>query len=201
MTAFRDALSQALQHMDLTQVQAAQLCGIDQSFLSRLLSGKTNPTSDTMRQLFVGLGRRDPAMAEAIAFAYLRDEAGAIGLNPLRAVIRSVDADDSADTVRVPPELRDAFDWIAQASHYPEVAALIRSHGELCKRHLATEADSAKLAESSAPGGVYPFSRDDERKAAEDPPQVQFATPLPADQLLAEEKERRRARRDSHSAS
>lgn len=151
MSAFSDALLIASKHEGLNQVGVAELCGVDQTLVSRWLADKTPPNRNTLRSIYEGFAKRNPVLAVELVVAYLHDEARASGIHSNRLVIAAADSELPPDIVKVPKELRDCFSMISDACVYPEVAAVVRSHGDLCKFHIAARADSETLAKIAYP--------------------------------------------------
>ena len=53
-----NAILDAQQELDITQSELAARCGMKQSALSRLETGKTSPTLKTLQQLADGMGKK-----------------------------------------------------------------------------------------------------------------------------------------------
>lgn len=53
-----NAILDAEQELGLTQSEFAERCGMKQSALSRLQTGKTSPTLKTLQQLADGMGKK-----------------------------------------------------------------------------------------------------------------------------------------------
>lgn len=165
MSAFSDALLAAIKHEQLTQVRAAELCGVDQSLMSRWLTAKTPPSRDTLPGIYAGFYTRNPLLAIELVVAHLHDEARATGIAMNQLSIAAADSEAPPDVVRVPKELRDDFAAISAACTYEEVVAVVKSHGEMCRAHLDARAAAAKLATIE-----YPEFGDKKPRAVADKP-------------------------------
>jgi len=120
-----------------TQVSFSAALGIDQALLSRYLKGKVRPSPDFLRKIAETLPAEEQA---ALFIAHLVDElpASARALIQIRAVGEKVreSADDYGAQVRLPNNLREAYDFLQRASvENPDLADHILTTARLLRGH------------------------------------------------------------------
>lgn len=172
----------------LTQADLERASGIDRTTISRFQRGERIPDRDQLGRLCTAISQERPRRLELL-LAHLRDEAAAglpAGLDERHFIVAPA-PDQAFEAINVSGSLAADLQLIAdECVQHDDIRKLVDDLAHLIVRHRAELAD------------VIDFHA---HQAAEPPADFATGVPLPADQVLAEEKRRRRERRDSQSAS
>jgi transcriptional regulator with XRE-family HTH domain len=158
------------ERLGLTQVDVGAVLGIDSSQVSRMMSGRLDPSSSNLRAIVRSL---DPAhgVGARLALAAARDLLEGVGIPAAEVVVDQREKEPPDEWwSRLPQTRRDRYRALETASVVnDEFDQLVGDLVPLALRLLAALEDSRAL-EQARRAQVYPFAQPAASAAAEAPP-------------------------------